>query len=67
MTGSDKLTSTFSHHLKELRQARLIGVEKDGKNRAYYVLPDALETIASWLCGPSVPNRDEESEAGADG
>lgn len=63
VTGSDKLTSTFSHHLKELRHAGLIGVEKDGKNRAYYVLPEALDTVAAWLCGPSV----QESGAGTDG
>jgi DNA-binding transcriptional ArsR family regulator len=61
VTGSDKLNSTFSHHLKELRHAGLIGVEKDGKNRAYYLLPGALEAVSEWVCGPS---RNEETASG---
>jgi DNA-binding transcriptional ArsR family regulator len=52
ITGSDKLTSTFSHHLKELRHAGLINVEKDGKNRWYHLVPGALEALAAWVCAP---------------
>jgi ArsR family transcriptional regulator, arsenate/arsenite/antimonite-responsive transcriptional repressor len=56
VTGSDKLTSTFSHHLKELRHADLIGVEKDGKNRWYYLMPGAVEMLGAALLGPAAPN-----------
>lgn len=31
-TGATKITSTVSHHLKELREANLILTEKQGKN-----------------------------------
>ncbi|MGC9220194.1 MAG: ArsR/SmtB family transcription factor [Solirubrobacteraceae bacterium] len=40
---------TVSHHLKVLRQAGLVGSERPGLWAYYFVIPDALEDLASWL------------------
>ena len=40
---------TVSHHLKVLRDAGLVGSERKGLWAYYYVLPEALEELASWL------------------
>src|SRR5512134_3825024 len=40
---------TVSHHLKVLRDAGLIGVEKRGLWAYYHVLPGALDELAGWL------------------
>jgi ArsR family transcriptional regulator, arsenate/arsenite/antimonite-responsive transcriptional repressor len=40
---------TLSHHLRKLRDAKLVGVEKRGLWSYYYVLPGALEPLDSWL------------------
>jgi ArsR family transcriptional regulator, arsenate/arsenite/antimonite-responsive transcriptional repressor len=40
---------TLSHHLKKLRDARIVGVERRGLWAYYYVLPDALEELSAWL------------------
>jgi ArsR family transcriptional regulator len=40
---------TVSHHLKVLRQAGLVGAERQGLWAYYYVLPDALEELSGWL------------------
>jgi ArsR family transcriptional regulator, arsenate/arsenite/antimonite-responsive transcriptional repressor len=40
---------TVSHHLKVLREAGLVGSERRGLWAYYYVNPDALEELASWL------------------
>ena len=40
---------TVSHHLKVLRDAGLVGVERRGLWAYYYVNPDALEEIARWM------------------
>ena len=37
--------STLSHHLKKLRDAGIVGVERRGLWAYYYVNPDALEEI----------------------
>lgn len=42
---------TLSHHLKRLRDAGLIDVERRGLWSFYYVLPDALEELSAWLVG----------------
>ena len=41
--------STLSHHLKKLRDAGLVGVERRGLWAYYYVNPEALEELDSWL------------------
>jgi ArsR family transcriptional regulator len=40
---------TVSHHLKVLRDAGLVGSERQGLWAYYYVIPDALEELAAWL------------------
>lgn len=40
---------TLSHHLRKLREAGLIDVERRGLWAYYYVLPDALDDFGAWL------------------
>jgi ArsR family transcriptional regulator, arsenate/arsenite/antimonite-responsive transcriptional repressor len=40
---------TVSHHLKVLRESGIVGSERRGLWAYYYVNPDALEELASWL------------------
>src|ERR1700744_5236762 len=40
---------TVSHHLKILRDAGIVGSERKGLWAYYYVRPEALEELASWL------------------
>src|SRR5215213_6349984 len=40
---------TVSHHLKVLREAGLVGSEREGLWAYYYVVPDALEEMSAWL------------------
>ena len=46
--------STLSHHLKKLRDAGLVGSERQGLWAYYYVHPEALEELTAWL-GPWSP------------
>ena len=40
---------TVSHHLKVLREAGIVGSERQGLWAYYYVNPEALETLSVWL------------------
>jgi ArsR family transcriptional regulator, arsenate/arsenite/antimonite-responsive transcriptional repressor len=40
---------TVSHHLKVLRDAGVVGSERKGLWAYYYVNPEALEELSSWL------------------
>ena|SRR5437870_10966497 len=40
---------TVSHHLKVLRDAGIVGVERRGLWAYYYVIPEAIEELESWL------------------
>ena len=40
---------TLSHHLKKLREAGVVDCERRGLWAYYYVLPDALEELETWL------------------
>ena len=40
---------TVSHHLKVLRDAGIVGSERRGLWAYYYVIPDALEELSTWL------------------
>jgi ArsR family transcriptional regulator, arsenate/arsenite/antimonite-responsive transcriptional repressor len=45
----DLAQPTVSHHLKVLRQAGLVASERQGLWAYYYVNPDALEELSTWL------------------
>lgn len=49
VTGADKITSTVSFHLKELRNAGLITMEKRGKKMVCGVDRDAATRLADFL------------------
>ncbi|MEA2373823.1 MAG: ArsR family transcriptional regulator, arsenate/arsenite/antimonite-responsive transcriptional [Thermoleophilaceae bacterium] len=40
---------TLSHHLKKLREAGIVGVERRGLWAYYFVNPEALEDLTAWL------------------
>ncbi len=40
---------TVSHHLKVLRDARIVDSERRGLWAYYYVVPDVLEELRQWL------------------
>src|SRR5919112_4053753 len=40
---------TVSHHLKKLREAGIVGSEREGLWAYYYVKPEALEELSTWL------------------
>ena len=40
---------TLSHHLKKLRDAGIVGVERSGLWAYYYVHPESLEELRAWL------------------
>jgi ArsR family transcriptional regulator len=41
--------STLSHHLKKLREAGIVDSERQGLWAYYYVRPDALKELTTWL------------------
>ena len=47
--GGAKDPSTISHHLKELRQAALISMERRGKHMICVLHPDALATLTGFV------------------
>jgi ArsR family transcriptional regulator len=40
---------TVSHHLKVLREAGIVGSERVGLWAYYFVIPDALKELSTWL------------------
>ena len=45
----DLAQPTVSHHLKVLRQAGIVGSEREGLWAYYYVIPNALKELSAWL------------------
>jgi ArsR family transcriptional regulator len=51
ITGEQKITSSISFHLKELRQAGLIVMERRGKSFLCNVAPDVQDNLANYFGG----------------
>ncbi len=49
VTGTERITSTISFHLKELRNAGLITMERRGKNMVCAVNEDALRELGAYF------------------
>ena len=49
MPGAQQINSTVSHHLKELRLAGLITIERRGKNMICGVNREAVAALAAYL------------------
>lgn len=49
VTGIDRATSTISFHLKELREAGLIRMEKRGQQMICSIEPGGLEDLAGYF------------------
>lgn len=45
----DLAQPTISHHLKVLREAGVVGSERQGLWAYYYVNPEAVEELSAWL------------------
>jgi ArsR family transcriptional regulator len=49
VTGEERITSTVSHHLKEMRLAGLITMERRGKNMICGINRDAVARLAGFF------------------
>ena len=52
--GEEKITSTFSHHLKELRIAGLVETEREGKHILCRLNPETLQAVEGYWGRTSV-------------
>jgi ArsR family transcriptional regulator, arsenate/arsenite/antimonite-responsive transcriptional repressor len=49
IVGAEKITSTISHHLHQLREAGLIEIERQGKHMRCALKPGALQRLSTYL------------------
>lgn len=59
VTGLDTITSTISHHIKELRLAGLVRVERRGKNMICGIDHAAVGALAAFLAEGGAPAASE--------
>ena len=48
-TGANKITSTVSHHLKELRESNLIQMDRQGKSRCCSLERESVRGLIAFL------------------
>ena len=51
VTGGEKVTSTVSFHLKELKNAGLITIERRGRHMLCAIVPSAVDALHDYLGG----------------
>ncbi len=56
VTGSDRITSTISFHLKALRQAGLIRMERRGKQMICSICGEGVAALIAYLQQPIPPS-----------
>jgi ArsR family transcriptional regulator len=61
VTGQDRITSTLSEHLKDLRVAGVILMERRGKSMVCAVNPAALVALATFFTEPAAPECEPEA------
>ena len=49
ITGAERINSTISHHVKELRLAGLVSVERRGKNMICGINREAVAALSEYL------------------
>jgi len=54
VTGAEKVTSGVSFHLKELRLAGLVTMERQGKNQICGINQDAVAALAAYFDGTEI-------------
>lgn len=64
VTGADRINSTISHHLKELRLAGLITVDRRGKNMICGISRASVVALASFLGGVVPDNNQSGNKSG---
>lgn len=62
LNGGEKVTSTISFHLKELRQAGLISVERRGKHMICSINQNALSFLSEYFSQKNTNETDCECE-----
>ncbi|HEV2471424.1 MAG TPA: metalloregulator ArsR/SmtB family transcription factor [Chthonomonadales bacterium] len=58
VSGAGQINSTISHHLKELRIAGLINVERRGKNMICSIRQDAIEELIAYIGGKQTSRKE---------
>ena len=59
VTGVDRITSTLSHHLRELRLAGLITTERRGRHIVCRLNQDAVTSLADYLASAAKGDSDD--------
>src|SRR5436190_18891944 len=60
VTGGERITSTISHHLRELRLAGLITTERRGRHILCRLNHDVVASLASYLAGAARGDENDE-------